>query len=85
MSALLHSHVPLRILSNSRSSNNICLHVTIKVSLESKYDAKDELIQYTGAKVMRLMIQRHLPFVSHLSIENFQTAVTQRVRTPTTQ
>jgi hypothetical protein len=34
---------------------------------------------------MTLMIQRHLPFASHLSIENFQTAVTQRVRTPTTQ
>jgi hypothetical protein len=61
------------------------LHVTIKVSLESKYDTKDELIQYTGAKVTTLMIQHHLPFASHLSIENFQTAVTQRVRTPTAQ
>ena len=42
----------------------------------------DELIQNTGAKVMTLMTQHHLPFASHLSIENFQTAVTQRVRTP---
>ncbi len=51
--------IPLRILSNSRSSNNICSHVTIKVSLESEYDAKDELIQNTGAKVTTVMIQCH--------------------------
>jgi hypothetical protein len=53
--------------------------------LESEYHAKDELIQNTGAKVMTVMIQHHLPFASHLSIKNFQTAVTQRVHTPMTQ
>jgi hypothetical protein len=39
--------------------------------LESEYDAKDELIQNTGAKVTTVMIQHHLPFASHLSIKNF--------------
>ncbi len=34
---------------------------------------------------MTLMTQHHLPFASHLSIKNFQTAITQRVRTPTTK
>jgi hypothetical protein len=65
--------------ARSTNSKSAYSHDTIKVSLESEYDAKDALIKNTGEKVMTN------DSASHLSIEKIKIAVTQRVHTPTAQ
>jgi hypothetical protein len=70
-----------------QSQKILCVELSKVISLDLPplHSYREEWIQNTGGKVMTALIQHHLSFVSHLSIKHFQTAVSERVHTPTTQ
>jgi hypothetical protein len=55
--------------SNSRNSKSPYSHDTIKVTLESEYNAEHEFKKNAGGKVMTVMIRGHIPFRAHFSIK----------------